>query len=347
MRSLDLDAPRFENLLDLARLPYFEVRDARLKLADPALGPSVDVHTHLGLAFLRRPTIDLARETPTTELYLRADRPIDFGVYMNRNYTPSDLRVIERDMTRGVLGPGGPRATHTLPNLVRDMEDLGVRRSVLLPIDFPFLSKNSEAWLDLTRRSESVVCFGSVHPYRWKMREHLDELVAMGARGLKFHPAVQMVGPDDRRAMKLFRMAGERKLPIFFHCGPVDIETKMGRRLSQVRRYERALAENPETTFVLGHSGALQMDEAIVFANRYPNVYYEIASQSLPAVRRLVEVIPPGRLMVGSDWPFYHLAIPIAKVLLATERDAKARRAIMYDNAAALLGLPPRVSASP
>ena len=164
----------------------------------------------------------------------------------------------------------------------------------------------------------------------------------MGARGLRIHPAVQMVGPDHERAMKLFRMAGERKLPVLFHCGPVDIETKLGRRLSQVKRYERALAENPDTTFVLGHAGALQMDEAIAFASKYPNVYYEIASQSLPAVRRLLEVLPPGRLMVGSDWPFYHLAIPIAKVLLATEKDEKARRAVLYDNAAALFGLPAR-----
>ncbi len=115
----------------------------------------------------------------------------------------------------------------------------------------------------------------------------------MGVRGLKYHPAVQMVGPDDNRAMKLFRMAGERKLPVLFHCGPVDVETRIGRRLSQVKRYERALAENPETTFVLGHSGALQVNEAISFASKYQNVYYEIASQSLPNVQRLIEYFLP------------------------------------------------------
>jgi uncharacterized protein len=340
--QVELDAPRFANLFDLARLPYFDVNNGRLVLADPKLGPSVDVHTHLGLSFIRKPTVDLARRTPSTELYLRADKPIDFGVYMNRNYAPHDLKAIERDMTVDVLGPGGMRATHTLPNLLADMEDLGVRRSVLLPIDFLFLSENSETWLDLSRGKDAIVCFGSVHPFRPNMRAQLDKLVAMGARGLKYHPAVQMVGPDHDRAMKLFRLAGERKLPVLFHCGPVDIETKVGRRLSQVKRYERALAENPNTTFVLGHSGALQMEEAIAFAQRYPNVHYEIASQSLQAVKRLIDVLPPHRLMVGSDWPFYHLAIPIAKVLLATENDERARRAVLYDNAAALFGLPAR-----
>ena len=46
--------------------------------------------------------------------------------------------------------------------------------------------------------------------------------------------------------------------------------------------------------------------------------------------------------MTGSDWPFYHPAIPIAKVLIATEKDQKARRAVLYENAARLFGLPPR-----
>ena len=64
-----LGAPKFSNIFDLARLPYFEIKNARLVLADPGLGPSVDVHTHLGLAFGRNPTIDLTRATPTIELY--------------------------------------------------------------------------------------------------------------------------------------------------------------------------------------------------------------------------------------------------------------------------------------
>ena len=167
----------------------------------------------------------------------------------------------------------------------------------------------------------------------------MKKLAEMGARGLKFHPAVQMVGPDARAAMRLFRLCAEYKLPILFHCGPVDIETRMGRRLCQVKRYERAIAENPDVDFVLGHAGALQFEEAITFGRKYPNVYYEIASQGLPAVEKLVDELPEGRLMMGSDWPFYHPAIGIAKVLLATERAIGARRAVLYENAAKLFRL--------
>ena len=343
---------KFDNLFDLARLPYFEVREGRLRLADPSLGPVVDCHTHLALAYgprradgsagggtSRRRGVDLLAETPNVETYLRVDKPIDFDVYMNRNFAPHDLHAIERDMTKDTFGAGGMRATHTLPNLLRSMRDVGVTESVLLPIDFPFWSKNSERWLALTAGKGEIVCFGSVHPFQPGMRRKVAKLAAMGARGLKFHPAVQLVGPDERRAMKLYRLCAEYKLPILFHCGPVDIETWLGRRKCQVRRYERAIAENPDVDFVLGHAGALQYEEAIGFARKYENVYYEIASQSLPAVERLVDALPEGRLMMGSDWPFYHPAIGIAKVLLATERAPKARRAVLRDNAARLFRL--------
>jgi len=334
---------KFSNLLDLARLPYFEVEEGRLKLADPALGPVVDCHTHLGLSYgPKPPSLDLRKETPHVELYLRADKPIDLDLYSNKNLKPHDLHAIERDMTRDTFGAGGMRETHTLPNLIRHMQDVGVTQSVLLPIDFPFWSKNSQTWLELTKEKGEIVCFGSVHPYQPRMRERVKMFAEMGARGLKFHPAVQMVGPDAPRAMKLFRNCAEFKLPILFHCGPVDIETRIGRRLCQVKRYEKAIAENPDVDFVLGHAGALQYEEAIGFAKKYPNVYYEIASQGLPAVQKLVDELPEGRLMMGSDWPFYHPAIGIAKVLIATEKAPKARRQVLYENAARLFRLPPQ-----
>ena len=119
-------ATRFASVLDLARLPYFEARSGRLRLADPALGPAIDVHTHLALAYGRRPRVDLLRASAKTEHYLPARGPIDFEVYMNRNFLPADLARMKRDLTIMSFGAGGMRATHTAPNLEREMADLGI-----------------------------------------------------------------------------------------------------------------------------------------------------------------------------------------------------------------------------
>ena len=65
-----------------------------------------------------------------------------------------------------------------------------------------------------------------------------------------------------------------------------------------------------------------------------------MSSQSLPGVRQICAEANPDRILFGSDWPVYHQALPLLKVLLATEGKPELRRKILYDNAAALLGLP-------
>jgi uncharacterized protein len=229
------------------------------------------------------------------------------------------------------------RATHTLPNLLHEMADLGIVHSILHAIDYPLISCNAETWLALAAGRRDVTVFGSVHPFGPFMATHLDRQVKKGARGVKVHPAVQLVGPEHPRAQRLYQLCGERRLPVFFHCGPVGIEPEAGRRRSQVNRYEPALAEHPETTFVLGHSGALQWEAGLDLACRYPNAWLDLASQSLGAIRTILERGPADRLVLGSDWPFYHQATAVAKVLLATEGDPALRRRVLHDNAARLL----------
>jgi predicted TIM-barrel fold metal-dependent hydrolase len=290
------------------------------------------VHTHLALAYVTG-RVDLRASHPHVEHYLAADRPLDLDVYINKNFTAKDIKALEHDLLFMAFGPDGMRRTHTMPNLRREMKQIGVRQSVLLPIDFPYLSSNAERWLDVTRGVDDLICFGSVHPFQPGLEGKLDELVRLGARGVKIHPAVQMVPPDHRRTLKLVAACAARSLPVLFHCGPVEIENAIGRRFSQVYRYEQVIAENPTAQIVLGHSGALQMAEALAFCQKYPNVWLESSSQSLTNVRRIVAEAPPDRIMLGSDWPFYHQATALAKVLIATEGHDAARNAMLHSNA--------------
>ncbi|PIE19863.1 MAG: hypothetical protein CSA65_00625 [Proteobacteria bacterium] len=341
----NLESTRFASHYELARLPYFDLDEQdELVLADPDAGPVVDTHTHLALGFLGKMRVDLEAEHPRPQLYLPFDASLDLDVYANRNFTPELMKRMKLDLTLKSMTSGGLRATHTLPNLRREMTKLGVKLSVLLPIDLPLISDNAGAYLDVvSRKGEGrFLSFGSVHPYEpGSLAAKLDRQVALGAKGIKYHPATQMVYPDAKRGMELYRLCGERNLPVLWHCGPVGIEPPAGRRRSQVYRYEKPIAENPNTTFVLGHSGALQLDQGIALANRYPNAYLEIASQGLSGVRTIIEDAPIDRIMFGSDWPFYHQATGLAKVLLATEDAPEARRALLSANADRLFGLMP------
>ena len=328
---------RFSGLHDLARLPYFTLREGRLVLADPALGPAIDMHTHLALSFGPFGGIDLHKGDVPARHYLPADRPFDLDLYINQNFSPGDLKTLKRDLSLSGLTPFGIRKTHTVPNLAREMNELGIAGSVLLPIDLPFMSHNADRWLRAIEGRRDFVGFGSVHPFSRGIERQLDAQVKLGARGLKIHPAVQMVGPDHPKMRRIYEACGARGLPILFHCGPVGIELESGRKLSQVHRYESAIAEHPQTTFVLGHSGALQFAQGVELARRYTNVYLELSSQSLTGLRKIFDEADPERILFGTDWPFYHQAVGLAKVFLLTEGNDTLRRNVLHDNAARLL----------
>ena len=330
---------RYARLLDLSELPYFDLRDGRLTVSSD-LGPLIDVHTHLALSFGPKAGVDLTQSHDAVEHYLPVDTPTDLDIYANQNFTPEQRRKLGRDLTWASLTSSGMRRTHTAPNLLAEMDELSIATSILLPIDFPILSDNAERFISTAERYAGLESLGSVHPFSKDPAAFLEKQKAMGGRGVKIHPAVQLVAPDHAKAMALYPICARLGLPVLFHCGPVGIEPKIGRRLSQVKNYWRAIAENPETTFVLGHSGALQMEQALVLAKNYENVCLEMSSQSLGAVRTILEEAPQERIMFGSDWPFYHQALPLAKVLIALEgKPESLRKAVLWENATRVFGL--------
>lgn len=333
---------RFESTLDLARLPWFEVRGgSRLAIAADvaeAVGPVIDMHTHLAMGYLRKLAVDVTVETPATSYYFPVTLPVDLEGYANVNFDAASLFAMRIDLSAMSLTGTGMRRTHTVPNLLRDMGDLGIARSVVLPIDWPVGPQNTDVVLDACRPHPGLVPFASVHPMRRDVDAHLERHRAAGAKGVKVHPAVQGIPPDHPRTVHLCGRCGAHGLPVLFHCGPVGIAGKGADARCQVPRYEQVIAEHPETTFVLGHSGALQMEQAVAYADRYPNTYFELASLGVDAVRTVLDCVPPDRVVYGTDWPFYHQALTLARVLIATDGDDALRRAVLHDNAARLLG---------
>ena len=330
---------RFPNLAGLSELPWFGLEDGSLKLTDRSIGPVIDAHTHVALAYVRPQSVDMERRSEVQH-YLPSCCPIDLDVYANRNFREADLARMKRDLTWMSVTSRGMRATHTSANLMAEMDDIGVTHSVLLPIDFPLLSDNAGVALrEAPRSNDKLLAFGSVHPWTSKVGDVLDGQVRRGARGIKLHPNIQSFRPDAKSAMHLYGLAAEQRIPVILHCGPVGIEPALGRYLTQVRHYERPIQENPHTTFILAHAGALQLDQALALQQKYKNVYLETSSQSISGVKKLIENGDPSRIVHGSDWPFYPQGMALARTLIATEGHPEIRSRVLYRNAASLLGI--------
>lgn len=300
------------------------------------VGPIADVHTHLALSYVARGNVDLNREC-AIQLYLDPETPFRIDTYMNLNFDDESMRRMRHDLSIGSLSDGGMRSTHTAPNLRRSMGEINIRTSLILAIDLPIGVSNTDAYLTVAEGYEGLVPAAAIHPFKRHAEQALREAHRRGARAFKMHPAVQQMRPDHPRAMRLYEVCGELGIPVLWHCGPVGIVGERADARCQLKHYWRPIHDLPGTTFVLGHSGALQYEMGIQLARTYENVFLEISCQGLDAIKEILDKAPPERLMNGSDWPFYHQGISVLKLLTATEHNEQLRHQVLWKNADRLL----------
>jgi predicted TIM-barrel fold metal-dependent hydrolase len=332
---------KLKDCLALAEVPFFELDDqGRLVLAQGIADKIIDFHTHLGLHFLFAPAVDIDREDPETKTFfpLRGN-PLDMEVYAALAFTPENARIMEKENLKQAWRNNGYAATHSAKNLLAELDRTRVEKSVILAIDYPLgpLSRNSELYLRAAQKYPRLIPFVSVHAYQPGMEKKVRAFREQGAAGMKIHPPMQLVRANNPRVKKLLQLCGELGMPCLFHSGASDVAPAFQKDLPRIAYFWEPVAEMPEVTFILGHAGIHMYQEAIKLAQRHSNVYLELSGQPPARIREMLEAGLEDRLLFGSDWPFYPIAFPLAKVLLATEDAPAARQKILYDNARGLL----------
>lgn len=332
----------------LAELPYFELdAEGRLRPTVDGLVPGIDFHTHLAFNMVLAPRVDLLARTPEVAYLIACDtvKPpciFDLDVYLNEIADHDMLHDMEAEI-RGMLLLGGRAAhTFTIPNLVDEMDRVGFERAVLLPIapGLPRSGHLTEWWSEAARASgkaDRLVMFASVHPLEANAADELRAYAANGVRGIKLHPPMQRFYPDDPKAMRLYETCAELGMTVFFHAGRAGIEPGFVAKYAVMKHYLAPAREFPGVNFVFGHAGARDWPEAIPIAREQSNVWLDVHGQGLTALRAMLEQVGPERLLFGSDWPWYPIAASLARVFLATDRDATVRNMIIGDNARRLL----------
>ncbi|MDX1648215.1 MAG: amidohydrolase family protein [Myxococcota bacterium] len=350
----------FRGYRGLAELPEFALgADGRLRCVASGVDGAVDVHTHLGIAVLLAPGIDLTRRTERVRYFLDCDDPelpepcrLDLDVYINDNFTrPMRRRLTIEQLRQAFLGSTFAR-THTAANLVEELERMRFGHAAVLPIDLglPFGDDTTFTWIEAIDALEGaqagagadagaprLVPGASVHPRDPDKEAKLRRAASRGARIVKLHPEFQRFFPDAPEAMEVYALCEELGLPVIFHAGRSGIEPAQLRPYALLRHYEPAAAEFPELPFVFGHGGARDLPDAVGVARRRPNVWLGTSSLGVTVLGEAMEALGPERFVFGSDWPFYAVAAPLAKVLLLTRDDPAARRLVLRGNAERVL----------
>lgn len=335
----------------LAELPWFELDGAgRLRCVADDFPPAIDFHCHFGMSFLLAPEIDLTAVTPRVEHLLDCDASdpgcdLDLDVYINANFTSSDLWALRGGAVAQATIGSGAAATQTMPNLLSEMDASRVGQAVILPIafGFPFGDDLAERWraaIGAAGTGDRFVLGGTVHPRDPDRVAKLEREAAAGARVIKLHPTMQRFYPDDPAVMDIYEACDRLGIVVFYHAGRAGIEPEATHRYALPRHYEGAISAFPNVQFVLGHAGARDVADAIPLSLQYENAWLGIHGQGVTQLHEMLETTGGERMLFGTDWPFYHLAATLAKVLIVTEGRDDARAAILRGNAERLLALP-------
>jgi len=323
---------QFHDVAALASIKYFtRSTDGVLFLREGVVSKIIDAHTHVGWGF-----IDDVLPEPTEYIFPYTNAKIDLSQYSAHDYSNELIKRARRETVRAVLARG--RNYHcSASHLERDLEALRISSAIVLAVDI-FGKINSETVLDTAaRKPKQFIPFISLHPRKKHNDVLMQKYVLRGAKGMKIHPPMQLVRPCSSYVCSMMELATAHKLPVLFHCGHSPLSPIVQRRFSVMEDYRKIVSWYRDVPIILGHSGIDEWETALSIAKEYDHVYLELSGQPPSVIKKIMKTIGDDRLFFGSDWPYYPTALPLAKVLLATEGNEKAREKILYKNITQIL----------
>ncbi len=213
--------------------------------------------------------------------------------------------------------------------LLKMMEDYNVEKSAVYFTDNELVKNAAQKYPD-----QIVGCYWPDPREPTSAERVRVALTEWGFRGIKLHPLFQAFLPNDKIVHPIAEEARRAKVPILIHTGhsPFSLPWSVGE-----------LAETfPDVKIVMLHMGdghGLYIQAAINTAKRLPNIYLETSAMPMGTkIKEAIDVVGKDRVMYGSDVPFHHPAVEIARGTLAELSEDELEH-YYYRNAKNLLRL--------
>jgi hypothetical protein len=249
------------------------------------------------------------------------------------------LPFFEPLMIRGFLANN---ALGSLENMRTSMDQAGIWKTVCLPIlphvTFDDLKKAQE-------QDNGVIPFTSFDPRQdYDLEAAMRGDVASGAKGMKLHPIIQNEPLNSKRTFEAVEAFAPHDLPVLFHGGVAAYYLKKENykenpEYGDIHYARDLIAAFPNVTFVVGHSGLLQVTHVLEMLPEFNNIYVEISFQHPQIIKQLITAFGPDRVLFGSDWPWAKRTTAIRAIKEACNGDKELEHMICYENSAGLLKL--------
>lgn len=174
---------------------------------------------------------------------------------------------------------------------------------------------------------------GTLHPDSEDMEADVNEILALGLKGVKLHPDIQKIAIDDPKMKEIYRLC-EGRLPMLLHTGDYRYDFSNPNRMMPI------LEQYPDLTVIGAHFGGWSIwEEATEKLCKYKNFLVDCSS-SLYAIspekaNELIHVYGVERVLFGTDYPLWKPEIEIDR-FMQIELTEKEREDIFYNNAAKL-----------
>lgn len=262
------------------------------------------------------------------------------------------LEAVRENMIPPLWDPHGE-------TLIAEMEEAGIDRTVIMPMDFGLLlgepetpvEEQNRAFSQLQRRyPDRIIALASVDPRRPNALELVKRAIeGWGLRGLNLYPASGFY-PNGRETYRLLERASRLGVPVVVHTGqmaPAPLRIKYGDPVY----LDDILVDFPNLTVIAAHMGFGWHEQLFYMGALKFNLATDISAwqdvarsnyhKFCEVLRQALDRLGADRVLFGTDGPFPRLLVSSKDYLeIIRELPRKAPEGIGFteEEVAAILG---------
>lgn len=191
---------------------------------------------------------------------------------------------------------------------LRDLEAVG-GRSVIFPlcVTTGYAAENRRVLEECAGAPGRLTPFARLDPRVEGAGSAAADALAAGARGFKLHPRSEDFRLDHPGVDAIATVAAEARVPVLIHAG-------LG--VGSFGPTITALAErHRECPIVLAHAAISDLSWLWEEVPAHPNLFFDTSWWNPSDLIALFSLVPPGRILFGSDAPYMDLELILAITL--------------------------------
>lgn len=181
-------------------------------------------------------------------------------------------------------------------------------RSVIFPlcVETGYEAENLRVIAECRRHPERLVPFARLDP-RVASAADADAALAAGAKGFKLHPRAEDFRLDRPGVEAIAAVAAEARVPVLIHAGAGV--GSFGATVTDLA------ARHPGCPLILAHAAVSDLAWLWREVDDHPNLFFDTSWWNPSDLIALFALVPPGRILFGSDEPYMDFGTVLAITL--------------------------------